>query len=65
VAAALTRAATPADYDAIARVVDDWWGRPVDAGSAAFHRAMGFTQTGPVTDYNGPGRAMLVFERDL
>jgi ribosomal protein S18 acetylase RimI-like enzyme len=23
------RAATPADYDAIAVVVDDWWGRPV------------------------------------
>ncbi|MEV0229600.1 GNAT family N-acetyltransferase [Nonomuraea sp. NPDC050786] len=23
------RAATPADYDAIAAVVDDWWGRPV------------------------------------
>ena len=38
---------------------------PVNAGSAAFHRAMGFTVTGPVDDYNGPGRAMLVFERDL
>jgi ribosomal protein S18 acetylase RimI-like enzyme len=24
-----TRTATPADYDAIARVVDAWWGRPV------------------------------------
>ena len=23
------RTATPADYDAIAAVVDDWWGRPV------------------------------------
>ncbi|MEO3794165.1 GNAT family N-acetyltransferase [Nonomuraea sp. B10E15] len=23
------RAATPGDYDAIAAVVDDWWGRPV------------------------------------
>ncbi|MEO3885540.1 N-acetyltransferase [Nonomuraea sp. B5E05] len=23
------RAATPRDYDAIAAVVDDWWGRPV------------------------------------
>jgi ribosomal protein S18 acetylase RimI-like enzyme len=147
--AAITRAATPADYDGIARVVDDWWGRPVadslprlfldlfhhtslvidgdggpdaflvgilspseprrayihfvgvrpasrgrgygrllyeeffrlamadgrttvsaittpvNAGSAAFHRAIGFTETGPVNDYNGPGRAMLVFERDL
>jgi ribosomal protein S18 acetylase RimI-like enzyme len=145
----LTRAATSADYDAIARLVDDWWGRPVlgslprlfldlfhrsslvidgaegpdaflvgilspsdprrayihfvgvspavrgrgygrllyeeffrlaradgrvivsaitapvNAGSAAFHRAMGFTVTGPVDDYGGPGRPMLVFERDL
>jgi ribosomal protein S18 acetylase RimI-like enzyme len=143
------RAATAADYDAIARVVDGWWGRPVadalprlfldlfhrsslvidgddgpdaflvgilspsqpqrayihfvgvtpaargrghgrqlyeeffrlakadgratvsaitapaNAGSAAFHRAMGFRVTGPVDDYNGLGRAMLVFERDL
>ncbi|MBF8187421.1 GNAT family N-acetyltransferase [Nonomuraea sp. K274] len=23
------RTATPADYDAIAAVVDDWWGRPI------------------------------------
>lgn len=143
------RSATAADYDGIARVVDDWWGRPVagalprlfldlfhhssliidgdsgpdaflvgilspsdprrayihlvgvspaargrgygrqlyeeffrlaraderaivaaitapaNAGSAAFHRAMGFTVTGPVDDYNGPGSAMLVFERAL
>jgi ribosomal protein S18 acetylase RimI-like enzyme len=38
---------------------------PVNAGSAAFHRAMGFTVTGPVEDYNGPSRPMLVFKRDL
>ena len=146
---AITRPATPADYDAIVRVVDDWWGRPVagalprlfldlfhrsslvidgadgpdaflvgilspsesrrayihfvgvspaargsgyarrlyeeffglarangrtivsaitapaNVGSAAFHRAMGFTVTGPVDDYNGHGRPMLVFERGL
>jgi ribosomal protein S18 acetylase RimI-like enzyme len=145
----LIRAATPADYNAIAPVVDDWWGRPVlgslprlfldlfhttslvidgdggpdaflvgilsasqplrayihfvgvsphirdrgygrllyerffrlaradgrttvsaitapgNAASAAFHRALGFTVTGPVDDYNGPGQSMLVFERDL
>lgn len=145
----LIRTATPADYDAIARVVDDWWGRPVlgslprlfldlfcrtslvidgasgpdaflvgilspadtvrayihfvgvspavrgrgyarllyqaffalarsdgrtavsaitavaNAGSAAFHRALGFTVTGPVENYNGPGLAMIVFERVL
>ena len=143
------RTATPADYDAIARVLDDWWGRPVlgslprlfldlfcrtsliidgddgpdaflvgilspsdavhsyihfvgvspavrgrgyarllyeeffriartdgrtvvsaitavaNAGSVAFHRALGFSVTGPVEDYNGPGRPMLVFERVL
>jgi ribosomal protein S18 acetylase RimI-like enzyme len=145
----LTRIATPADYDAIARVMDDWWGRPVagslprlfldlfcqtslivdgdngldaflvgilspseasrayihfvgvspavrgrgyarllyeeffrlaradgrtvvsaitavaNTGSAAFHRALGFAVTGPVEDYNGPGRPMLLFERVL
>jgi ribosomal protein S18 acetylase RimI-like enzyme len=143
------RTAAPGDYDAIARVVDDWWGRPVlsslprlfldlfhrtslvidgesgpdgflvgilspsqplhayihfvgvspavrgrgyarllyqeffrlaradgrttvsaitapvNAGSAAFHLALGFAVTGPVPDYNGPGRSMIVFERDL
>ena len=26
----LMRTATPADYDAIASVVDDWWGRPYE-----------------------------------
>jgi len=145
----LTRTATPADYDAIARVIDLWWGRPVlgslprlfldlfcrtsliidrdngpdaflvgilspsdatrayihfvgvspaargrgygrllyeeffriarsdgrsvvsaitaaaNTGSVAFHRALGFSVTGPVEGYNGPGRAMLVFERVL
>ena len=145
----LMRTATPADYDAIARVIDDWWGRPVlgslprlfldlfcqtsliidgdsgpdaflvgilspsdaarayihfvgvspavrgrgyarplyeeffrlarsdgrtvvsaitavaNTGSVAFHRALGFTVTGPVENYNGPGRPMLVFERVL
>jgi ribosomal protein S18 acetylase RimI-like enzyme len=145
----LTRTATPSDYDAIARVIDLWWGRPVlgslprlfldlfcrtsliidrdngldaflvgilspsdatqayihfvgvapaargrgygrllyeeffriarsdgrsvvsaitaaaNTGSVAFHRALGFSVTGPVEGYNGPGRAMLVFERVL
>lgn len=143
------RTARPADYDAIARVVDEWWGRPVlgslprlfldlfcrtsliidgddgpdaflvgilspsdttrayihfvgvspavrgrgyarllyeeffrlarsdgrttvsaitavaNTGSVAFHRALGFTVSGPAENYNGPGRAMLVFERVL
>jgi ribosomal protein S18 acetylase RimI-like enzyme len=38
---------------------------PANAGSAAFHRALGFTVTGPVDDYNGPDRAMLVFSRAI
>jgi ribosomal protein S18 acetylase RimI-like enzyme len=38
---------------------------PVNAGSIAFHRALGFAVTGPVADYDGPGRDYLVFERDL
>ena len=38
---------------------------PVNLRSAAFHRAMGFTVTGPVGGYNGPGHDMLVFERAL
>lgn len=37
---------------------------PVNTGSVAFHRAPGFSVTA-VSDYNGPGRDMLVFERAL
>ena len=38
---------------------------PVNSGSIAFHAAMGFTVTGPVPDYDGPGDAKMVFERGL
>ena len=38
---------------------------PANAGSIAFHRSMGFAVTGPVPDYNGPGRDFVVFERPL
>jgi ribosomal protein S18 acetylase RimI-like enzyme len=38
---------------------------PVNTASIAFHRAMGFTVTGPVPDYEGPGRDYMVFERHL
>jgi ribosomal protein S18 acetylase RimI-like enzyme len=38
---------------------------PVNSGSIAFHRAMGFTVTGPVPDYNGQGRDLVVFDRAL
>jgi predicted GNAT superfamily acetyltransferase len=143
------RTATPADYDAVASVIDAWWGRPVsralprlfldhfhatstiaeaggdlaafligflspslpdaayihfvgvhpgrrgdglarrlyerffalaaadgrtvvravtaqvNAGSIAFHTAMGFTVTGPVPGYDGPGDVKVRFERSL
>jgi ribosomal protein S18 acetylase RimI-like enzyme len=38
---------------------------PANSGSVAFHRSMGFTVTGPVPDYDGPGRPKVVFEREL
>jgi ribosomal protein S18 acetylase RimI-like enzyme len=38
---------------------------PVNLRSAEFHRALGFTVSGPVRDYNGPGHEMLVFDRAL
>jgi GNAT superfamily N-acetyltransferase len=34
-------------------------------GSVRFHQSMGFTVTGPVPDYNGPGQDLVVFERPL
>ncbi|WP_018504228.1 hypothetical protein [Parafrankia discariae] len=80
------RVARPDDYDAIAAVADDWWGRPGgaalsrlfldhfhgssrvvedDHGLAGFRRRLGFAVDGPVPDYNGPGRPMMVFRRFL
>jgi ribosomal protein S18 acetylase RimI-like enzyme len=38
---------------------------PGNEESVAFHRAMGFTVTGPVPSYHGPGRDRIVFERQL
>jgi predicted GNAT superfamily acetyltransferase len=38
---------------------------PVNTTSVAFHSAMGFTVTGPVEDYDGPGSPKMVFERRL
>jgi len=38
---------------------------PVNTPSIAFHRAMGFSVTGPVPDYEGPGRDYMVFELRL
>jgi len=36
-----------------------------NTGSIAFHRAMGFSVTGPLAGYNGPGRDLVRFERAL
>ena len=38
---------------------------PVNSGSVAFHQAMGFTVTGPVAGYDGPGHDKILFEREL
>lgn len=38
---------------------------PANSGSVAFHGALGFSVTGPVTDYDGPGRDLMVFKRNL
>jgi ribosomal protein S18 acetylase RimI-like enzyme len=38
---------------------------PVNTGSIAFHESMGFTVTGPVPAYNGPGANMMLFRRSL
>lgn len=35
---------------------------PVNQGSIAFHRAMGFTVDGPVAGHNGPGSEYMTFE---
>ena len=144
------RTARPSDYDRLARVVDDWWGRPVQQGlprlfldhfwrtsliaekeqgelrgflvgllspsepdlayvhfaavapeerrtglatalydrffdlarangrttvraitaphneqSIAFHRRLGFDISPPITDYNGPGTALVEMQRAL
>ncbi len=38
---------------------------PVNTGSIVFHRTMGFSVTGPIADYDGPGRDLVHFERAL
>lgn len=38
---------------------------PRNQGSIAFHTAMGFKVTGPVTDYDGPTIDRIVFHRPL
>jgi ribosomal protein S18 acetylase RimI-like enzyme len=35
---------------------------PVNQGSIAFHRAMGFAVAGPVAGHNGPGTEYMTFE---
>jgi len=38
---------------------------PVNVGSMAFHRAIGFTVGDPVADYDGPGRDLVPMSRTL
>lgn len=38
---------------------------PVNTESVAFHRALGFSVSGPVADHAGPGADRIVFERYL
>jgi ribosomal protein S18 acetylase RimI-like enzyme len=38
---------------------------PQNAGSIAFHTAMGFTVTPPIPDYDGEGSAKVLFQRQL
>jgi predicted GNAT superfamily acetyltransferase len=38
---------------------------PVNTGSIAFHRAMGFAVHGPIADYDGPEVGRVIFERHL
>ncbi|MFF0541499.1 N-acetyltransferase family protein [Nocardia thailandica] len=38
---------------------------PMNYTSIDFHRSLGFTVTGPVPDYNGPGNALVTFERRI
>jgi ribosomal protein S18 acetylase RimI-like enzyme len=38
---------------------------PANAASIRFHRRIGFAVSEPVVDYNGSGRAMVVFRREL
>ncbi len=38
---------------------------PGNAGSIRFHESLGFTVTGPLRDYDGPGREIVLFRREL
>ena len=38
---------------------------PRNAGSIAFHTAMGFTVTPPIPNYDGAGAAKVLFQRRL
>jgi len=38
---------------------------PSNTGSIRFHQGLGFSVTAPVADYNGPGRPMVTFRRQL
>jgi L-amino acid N-acyltransferase YncA len=68
------RAARPADYDTIiaverarhdGRTAVEAITSPQNATSIAFHRAMGFTVSDPVKDYDGPSLDRVVFLREI
>jgi ribosomal protein S18 acetylase RimI-like enzyme len=38
---------------------------PVNSGSIAFHRSLGFSVSAPIAEYDGPGADRVVFSRAL
>ncbi|MFE1594542.1 GNAT family N-acetyltransferase [Nocardia sp. NPDC058705] len=38
---------------------------PTNYTSIDFHRSLGFTVTGPIPNYNGPGRSLITFTRPV
>jgi ribosomal protein S18 acetylase RimI-like enzyme len=50
-----------ADGRAVVRAVT----APVNAASIAFHTALGFAVSGPISGYDGPGDVKVRFERSL
>ncbi|MDQ2754490.1 MAG: GNAT family N-acetyltransferase [Actinomycetota bacterium] len=38
---------------------------PSNTGSIRFHQGLGFTVSEPAANYNGPGRAIVIFKRPL
>ncbi|TKT08158.1 hypothetical protein E4U92_19415 [Streptomyces galbus] len=57
--------ASAADFHQVVADHSRYWGeRDLRSGSVAFHRRLGFDAR-TVDDYDGAGRPMVVFHRDL